>query len=257
VGPLENHEGGPSRIVVADDHPLFRSALTGVLNGHSDFEVVGEAADGREALELCRKLGPELVLMDVMMPRMDGLAATRAIKREFPDTAVLMLTSYEDPDYLLEAIEAGAAGFILKMTSPHEMIEAVRRVLSGESPLNPGLSALLLRRLIREKQEKPNQDATHRSPPGEDPGKPLAVPLAPREEEVLRLVAWGQTNREIAQNLFISTSTVKKHVRRVMDKLAVSDRTQAAVRAVELGLLAEERERNQASPANSPGTTRP
>jgi two-component system, NarL family, response regulator LiaR len=245
VGPLENHEGGPSRIVVADDHPLFRSALTGVLNGHSDFEVVGEAADGREALELCRKLGPELVLMDVMMPRMDGRAATRAIKREFPDTAVLMLTSYEDPDYLLEAIEAGAAGFILKMTSPHEMIEAVRRVLSGESPLNPGLSALLLRRLIREKQEKPNGDTTtHGSPPEVDPELPLAEPLAPREGEVLRLVAWGQTNREIARNLLISTSTVKKHVRRVMTKLGVSDRTQAAVRAVELGIVFEEQERN-------------
>jgi two-component system response regulator DegU len=257
VGRVENHEGGPSHIVVADDHPLFRSALTSILSNHSDFEVVGEVADGREALELCRKERPELVLMDVMMPQMDGLAATRAIKQEFPDTAVLILTSYKDPDYLFEAIDAGAAGYILKIASPQEMIEAVRSVLSDESPLSQELSALLLRRLIMEKQEGPQQDtATSRRPPEERPAPPfLAAPLAPREEEVLRLVAWGQTNREIARNLFVSTSTVKKHVRRIMDKLGVSDRTQAAVRGTELGLLAEELERKQASPANSPGTT--
>jgi DNA-binding NarL/FixJ family response regulator len=259
VGRVENHKGGPSRIVVADDHPLFRSALTSILSEHSDFEVVGEAVDGREALKLCRKLRPDLVLMDVRMPQMDGLAATRVIKQEFPDTAVLILTSYEDPDYLFEAVKAGAAGYILKITSTQEIIDAVRRVLSDESALSPELSALLLRRLIREKLDGPQQDiTTSRRPPEEHPGAPpLAVPLAPREEEVLRLVAWGQTNREIARNLFISTSSVKKHVRRIMDKLAVSDRTQAAVRAVELGLLAEERERNQASPTNSSGTTHP
>jgi DNA-binding NarL/FixJ family response regulator len=252
VGKVENNEGGPSRIVVADDHPLFRFALTSTLSGHSDLEVVGEVADGREALKICRKLRPDLVLMDVRMPQMDGLAATHAVKQEFPDTAVLILTSYEDPDYLFDAIKAGAAGYILKIASTQQIIEAVRRVLSGESPLSQELSALLLRRLINEKQERPQQDIiTSRRPPEEDPGSPsLAVPLAPREEEVLRLVAWGQTNREIAQSLLISTSTVKKHVSRIMDKLAVSDRTQAAVRAVELGLLAEEQERNQAFPRN-------
>ena len=250
MGRVENHEGGPSHVVVADDHPLFRSALTSMLSGYSEFEVVGEVVDGREALKLCRKLRPDLVLMDVRMPRMDGLAATRAIKQEFPDTAVLMLTSYEDPDYLFEAIKAGAAGYILKLTSPREIIEAIRRVLSDESPMSQELSALLLRRLVAERLESPPEGVpTSGSSSEERPASPpLAVLLAPREEEVLRLVAWGQTNREIARNLFISTSTVKKHVRRIMDKLGVSDRTQAAVRAVELGLLAEERERNQAFP---------
>lgn len=244
MGRVENHEGGPSQIVVADDHPLFRSALTSILSGNPDLEVVGEVADGREALKICRKLRPDLILMDVRMPQMDGLAATRAIKQEFPDTAVLILTSYEDPDYLFDAIKAGAAGYILKITSSQEIIDAVRGVLSDESPLSQELSALLLRRLIKENQEAPNGDTAHRNPPEEDLAPPLAAPLAPREEEVLRLVAWGQTNQEIARNLLISTSTVKKYVRRVMDKLGVSDRTQAAVRAVELGLLSEERERN-------------
>src|SRR5215203_2205018 len=187
VGRVENHGGGPSHIVDADDHPLFRFALTSILSSDSDLEVVGEVADGREALKLCRKLSPDLVLMDVRMPQMDGLVATRAIKQEFPDTAVLILTSYEDPDYLFEAIKAGADGYILKITSTQEIIEAVWRVMSGESPMCQELSALLLRRLINEKQEKPNGDtATHGSPTEEDPGMPLAMPLAPRESEVLR-----------------------------------------------------------------------
>src|SRR5215212_9158691 len=182
MGRVENHEGGPSHIVVADDHPLFRSALASILSRHSDFEVVGEASDGREALKLCRNLRPDLVLMDVGMPRMDGLAATRAIKQEFPDTVVLILTSYEDPDYLFEAIKAGAAGYILKIASTQETIKAVKRVLSDESPLNQELCALLLRRLINEKQERPQQDiSSSRWTPEEYPAlPPLAEPLAPR-----------------------------------------------------------------------------
>jgi DNA-binding NarL/FixJ family response regulator len=209
-----------------------------------DLEVVGEAGDGREALEFCRRLRPELVLMDVQMPRMDGLAATRAIKQEFSDIVVLIVTTFEDPDYLLEAIKGGAGGYVLKSATPQEIIEAVRGVLRGESPLSPELSALLLRRLIAERQGSSQEGAATTRRPSKDLGQPLAAPLAPREGEVLRLVAWGQTNQEIAQNLFISTSTVKKYVRGVIDKLGVSDRTQAAVRAVELGLLSEEHEPN-------------
>jgi two-component system, NarL family, response regulator LiaR len=247
-----------SRLVVADDHPLFRFALKSILSRHSDLEVIAEAADGREALELCHKLRPDLVLMDVRMPQMDGLTATRAIKRELQGTAVLIVTTFEDPNYLFEAIQAGAAGYVLKRATPQEIVAAVRGVLSGEYPLSREVSASLLRRLVVERQERPPEGVTtSRRPSEERPGARLAVPLAPREEEVLRLVAWGQTNQEIARNLFISTSTVKKHVRSIMDKLRVSDRTQAAVRAVELGLLAEEQERNQASPTNSSDTTHP
>jgi DNA-binding NarL/FixJ family response regulator len=222
----------PSRVIIADDHPLFRSAIRRTLDVHPDLEVVGEAADGREALELCRRLRPDLVLMDVQMPQMDGLAATRAIKREYPDTEVLIVTTFEDPDYLFEAIQAGAAGYVLKIATPQEIIEAVRGVLRGESPLSPELSALLLRRLVAEKRQE--------RPPEGCPLPPLAEPLAPREVEVLRLLARGHTNQEIAQNLYVSTSTVKKYVHAVICKLGVSDRVQAAVRAAELGLLSSE-----------------
>jgi DNA-binding NarL/FixJ family response regulator len=242
-GEEQSREGTPPRIVVADDHPLFRSALLQILSKPSDLEVVGEASDGREALELCRKLRPDLVLMDVRMPQMDGLTATRAIKQEFPDTAVLIVTTFEDPDYLLEAIQSGAAGYVLKSATPQEIIEAVRGVLSGESPLSSELSALLLRRLVAERQQRSPEDVTAaRRPPEKRPVPPLAESLAPREAEVLRLLACGHTNQQIARNLFISTSTVKKYVHGVIGKLGVSDRVQAAVRAVELGLLSEEQE---------------
>jgi DNA-binding NarL/FixJ family response regulator len=213
-----------------------------LLNNHSDCEVVGVAADGREALILCRRLRPELVLMDVQMPEMDGLAAARAIKQQLSDIAVLIVTVHEDPDYLLEAIKAGAAGYILKSATPQEIIEAVHLVLSGESPLSGELSAQLLRRLIAERQQQRSlQEVTaFTRSPEERPGASLTELLAPREEEVLRLVACGHTNQQIAQNLSISTSSVKKYVHTVIGKLGVSDRVQAAVRAVELGLLSEE-----------------
>jgi DNA-binding NarL/FixJ family response regulator len=240
---VANHGGSLPRVILADDHPLFRSALRQLLSSQPDLEVVGEAADGRQTLELCRGLRPDLVLMDVHMPKMDGLAATRALQREFPDTAVLIVTTYEDPDYLLKAIQAGAAGYVLKSATPQEMIETVRGLLSGKSPLSGELSATLLRRLVAEREERLQEDDTASSrSPEERPGPPLAEPLAPREEQVLRLVACGQTNQQIARNLFISTSTVKKYVHAVIGKLEVSDRVQAAVRAAELGLLSEDQE---------------
>ena len=241
-----NPEERPTRLIIADDHPLFRSALRYVFDGcPDDFTVVGEATDGREALELCRRLRPELVMMDVRMPRMDGLAATRAIKQEFPHIAVLILTTFEDPNYLFEAIKVGAGGYILKSATSEEIIDAVRGVLSGEAPLSRELSALLLRRLIAEMQERPQEDvATPRRAAEEYPLPALAKPLAPRETQVLRLVVRGQTNPEIARNLLISTSSVKKYLHRAIEKLGVSDRVQAAVRAVELDLLFEEQERN-------------
>jgi DNA-binding NarL/FixJ family response regulator len=136
-GGAEARPGGiSSRIVVADDHPLFRSALLRVLDSEADLEVVGEAGNGEEAVEVCRRSRPELVLMDVMMPRMDGLEATRAIKRELPRTVVLVVTAFEDPDYLARALRAGASGYVLKSASTARIIDAVRRVLAGESPLD-------------------------------------------------------------------------------------------------------------------------
>jgi DNA-binding NarL/FixJ family response regulator len=227
-------EISPVRIIIADDHVLVREGIQAMLESEPDLEVIGEAADGREALELCRELCPDLVLMDVRMPVMDGLEATREIKRECPEASVLMVTTYESSDYLFEAIKAGAAGYVLKNVSKPQLSNALRRVLSGESPLNQELAMEMLQRFIAE--EKPRTKQTSEEPPG----KLLDEALTGREVEVLQLLASGLTNQEIGRKLVISAGTVKHHVRHIVSKLGVSDRTQAAVRAVELGLLTRE-----------------
>ena len=237
----------PWRIVIADDHPLFRAAIRHTLQRHPDLEVVGEAANGREAVELCHRLRPGLVLMDMRMPEMDGIAATRAIKTEFPDTLVLVLTAVEEPTGLSDALEAGAAGYVLKDAPAARISDAVRRVLAGERVLDGELAARLLVRLIDEGAQQRRGEA--RGSPasegplghkrGTSPSSSLADPLTPREAEVLRLVARGRTNQQIARALSISASTVKRHVERIIAKLGVRDRVRAAVRAAELGLLDE------------------
>jgi DNA-binding NarL/FixJ family response regulator len=223
----------PARVLIADDHELARLGLRTMLEPESDLEVVGEAATGREAVALTRRLRPDLVMMDIRMPDMDGLAASALIKRESPRTSILVVTLSEDPDYLLEALKVGAAGFVLKDATRREVVQAVRQVLNGESPLDPKLAAHLIRRIatVSTTTTSPAPRAAPASRPA--PGGELT----PRELEVLRLVADGKTNAEIAQELFVSVGTVKVHVERIIDKLDVSDRTQAAVRAVELGYL--------------------
>jgi DNA-binding NarL/FixJ family response regulator len=218
-----------SRIVVVDDHPLMRCALRLTLSTQADLEVVGEAADGQQAVELCRRLHPDLVLMDVRMPGMDGLEATRQIKRELRRTIVLVLTASDYPDDLSEALEAGAAGYILKTAPTTQTLDAIRKVLAGESPLDQDVSTRLLMHLMEEapKEERLQQEES------------LRGMLTPRETEVLTLTARGYTNLQMAHALRLSVSTVKKHLRGVISKLGVSDRTQAAVRAVELGVLTE------------------
>jgi DNA-binding NarL/FixJ family response regulator len=225
---------GSARILLTDDHILVRHGLHRMLSLTPDLEVVGEASNGREAVELCRTLEPDLVLMDVNMPHMDGLAATRAIKREHPDIAILIVTMYENPDYLLEALDAGAAGYVLKDAPAGRLINAIQRTLNGESPLNQELAAVLLRRLAEERgQDVPAPRKPHK-PLRED----LREPLTPREKEVLQLLASGKTNQQIAQTLVISKGTVKVHVERIIRKLGVSDRTQAVVHGITLGLVA-------------------
>ena len=222
---------GRARLAIVDDHALVRSGLRSMLRDEDDFNIVGEASNGWEALALCYRVRPDLVLMDVRMPKMDGLEATRNIKREYPETSVLIVTMHENPDYLLEALKAGAAGYVLKDSSSEGLIAAVRKVIEGESPLNRKLATDLLRRLADETRESPRNTATKSS------SEQLPYPLTPREIEVLKLMALGQTNREISQNFVISVGTTKNHVEHIIAKLAVSDRTQAVVRALERGII--------------------
>jgi two-component system, NarL family, response regulator LiaR len=251
-----------ARLLIADDHALVREGLRTMLSGEEGIDVIAEANDGRQALNICRELKPDLVLMDVRMPVMDGLEATRKIKAEMPKTSVMMVTMHENPDYLFEAVKAGAAGYVLKDASGERLLSAVRRTLEGESPLNQELAMRLLRRLARESTGERGSGGTSREPPGDAPeedepltthaeatrsgahqagsGRPAQSrgaaqigSLTPREVEVLKLLSQGQTNPEIAQNLLFSVSTVKAQVRSILSKLGVSDRTQAAVRAIE------------------------
>jgi DNA-binding NarL/FixJ family response regulator len=213
---------GLARVIIADDHELARAGLRSMLAGDRGLELVGEATNGHEAVALCRQLHPDLAVLDVRMPEMDGLAATRSIKQQCPKTSVLIVTTHEHYDYLLAALKAGAAGYMLKDVSRHELLTAVRRVLRGESILNGELATRALQRLASE-------TAPYEGPPPER--------LTPREREVLHLIAEGKTNREIAAQLSLSVGTVKIHVEHIIGKMGVSDRTQAAVRAVECGLL--------------------
>ena len=261
-----------ARLLIADDHALVREGLRTMLSGEEGIEVIAEAKDGQQALDVCRELGPDLVLMDVRMPVMDGLEATRKIKAEMPKTSVMMVTMHENPDYLFEAVKAGAAGYVLKDASGERLLGAIRRTLEGESPLNQELAMRLLVRLSRESssseqgsgglsseaaeegsrevrreggeppafQPEATQAGAHQagsSGSGQSERAAQIGSLTPREIEVLRLLSQGQTNPQIAKNLLVSRGTVKIHVQHIISKLGVSDRTQAAVRAIEARLL--------------------
>lgn len=214
--------GKSARLLIADDHELARLGLVGALSGERGMQVVGQARDGQEAVELCEQLKPDLVLMDIRMPRLDGLGATGEIVRRCPQTRVIMVTMQEDPEYLIEALKVGASGYLLKDSGKPEIVGAIRQVLAGDSLLNAGLVADLLQRMDREARSQP-ESTSHA--------------LSERELEVLRLLVAGKTNREIARDLILSVSTVKTHVEHVIAKLDVADRTQAAVKATRLGIV--------------------
>jgi DNA-binding NarL/FixJ family response regulator len=225
-----------ARVLIAEDHALVREGLRAMLASTEDLEVVGEAEDGKRAVEMSRSLTPDLVLMDVRMPEMDGLEATKRIKEDHPTVSVLMVTTHQNPDYLLEAVHSGASGYVLKEASKPQLLSAVRRILSGENVLDQELAMKLISRISQE----PGRARERTSEPASGGSRvpdTLAGILSGRETEILRLIASGKTNRQIAQELMVSLSTVKTHVQRIIKKLGVSDRTQASVKALKLGLL--------------------
>jgi DNA-binding NarL/FixJ family response regulator len=213
------------RVLVVDDQALFREALVTLLGARPEVEVVGEAGDGHQALERAAALQPDVVLMDLHMPVLDGIAATRRLKVEQPGVRVLALTTFDDDEDVFAALRAGALGYLLKDVSSDRLVEAVLSAARGESVLQPSVAAKVVARFAQ-------LDDAPRSRP-----QPLVVPLSDRELEVLRLVADGRSNREIATALFLAEGTVKNHVTNVLGKLGARDRTQAALRARALDLL--------------------
>jgi DNA-binding NarL/FixJ family response regulator len=216
----------PVRVLLVDDQALFREALATLLGTRDDVEVVGEAGDGDAALRRAAELAPDVVLMDLRMPVLDGVAATRRLRVEQPGVRVIALTTFDDDEDVFAALRAGAVGYLLKDVSSARLVEAVLAAARGESVLQPSVAAKVVARFAQ------LPDAAAPPPP-----QPLVVPLSERELEVLRLLADGRSNREIAGSLFLAEGTVKNHVTNVLAKLGARDRTQAALRARDLGLL--------------------
>jgi DNA-binding NarL/FixJ family response regulator len=213
------------RVLVVDDQALFREALVTLLGARPEVEVVGEAGDGQQALERAAALQPDVVLMDLHMPVLDGIATTRRLRVEQPGVRVLALTTFDDDEDVFAALRAGALGYLLKDVSSDRLVEAVLSAARGESVLQPSVAAKVVARFAQ------LDDAPRPRP------QPLVVPLSERELDVLRLLADGCSNREIAAALFLAEGTVKNHVTNVLGKLGARDRTQAALRARALDLL--------------------
>jgi DNA-binding NarL/FixJ family response regulator len=215
----------PIRVLVVDDHELFLQGLQTVLEIEDDIEVVGRANDGQEAVSLAAGTSPDIVLMDVRMPLRDGIAATSGVKRAVPDVKIVMLTVSDEENDLIEAIKAGAVGYLLKSIPPHEVADAVRAVHHGQSLISPSMASKLMAEsasIARGTADRPRLHTPH---------------LTARELEVLKLVAEGRANREIARKLFISENTVKNHVRNILDKLQLHSRMEAVMYAVRQGLF--------------------
>lgn len=209
----------PIRIVIADDHPIFRAGLQGLLSAQEDFDVVGEAANGREAVSVVRHAAPDVLLMDLQMPELDGVGATREIKAASPGTRILILTTYDSDGDILRAVEAGATGYLLKDTPREELFRAIRATARGDSVLSPSVASKLVGRARG----------------------PVNRSLSAREIEVLTLVARGISNKVIGKDLRISEATVKTHLLHIFAKLGVDDRTAAVTAAMERGMFRLER----------------
>ena len=213
------------KVLIADDHRVVREGLMAILKTKENIEVVGEAQDGQEAIEKARTLEPDVILMDVSMPRMGGVEATRQIKREFPHIGIIALTMYDEQQYIFDLVRAGATGYLLKDTESSQIVEAIRAIYRGESLIHPSVASKILAEFSLLAQKK------GKKPSWEDHD------LTEREITVVRLVADGKTNKEIANNLDLSEKTVKNHVRNIFHKLQVYDRTQAAILAIRKGII--------------------
>jgi DNA-binding NarL/FixJ family response regulator len=213
----------PVRVLLVDDDDLMRAGLRAVLRSDSGVEVVGEAATGRAGVAAVRTRRPDVVLMDVRMPDLDGIAATREVLEVSPDARVVILTTFEQDDYIFGALSAGASGFLLKRTSPEELLAAIHAVAAGDSLLSPSVTRIVVERMARQPLPRRGEDAR-------------LADLTPREREVLELIARGLSNGEIGAALVIEESTVKTHVKRILMKLGLRDRIQAVIFAYETGV---------------------
>lgn len=210
------------RVLLADDHALFRKGVASLLSGEREFEVVGEAVDGRQALEMARELMPDVILMDIAMPVVDGLEATRRIKAEMPYVRIVMLTATDAERSLFEAVKSGAQGYLLKNLEPQALFGTLRGVVRGEAPISRVMAGRLLDEFARQSRE---------------PVRPPLAELTSREAEVLELVARGQSNKEIAAGLAIAENTVKNHLKNILEKLHLENRVQAATFALRQGMI--------------------
>jgi DNA-binding NarL/FixJ family response regulator len=203
-------------VLLAEDHAVVREATAEIVNHQSDMRVVGQAGTGEEAVQLAQQLRPDVVVMDIAMPRLNGLEATSRITTECPQSRVLVLTAREEEGYIIQLLQAGALGYLPKTVALDELLEAIRSVARGESVLPPEIASVVVRHLA-----------------GEEPAEPETSPLTDRELQVLELAAEGLTNQEISQRLYISVRTVEAHLTHVYDKLGVASRTEAVVRAMQ------------------------
>ncbi len=208
------------KILIADDHHVVRKGLVFFLQTQPDLEIVGEASNGEEALKLATSLEPHIVLMDLSMPVLDGIEATKELKKQAPHIQVMILTSFSDQDHVIPALEAGASGYQLKESDPDELVSAIRKLMNGENQLHPKVTTHLLTRLTKSSEKKVN----------------FIDHLTKREKDVLKEIAKGKSNKEIGAALHITEKTVKTHVSNILSKLGVQDRTQAALYAVQHGI---------------------
>ena len=216
------------KVLIVDDHPLLREALHQTLGNEDDIEVIAQASDGEEAVKIVTELGPDVVVMDIVMPKVNGIEATKRIKEIAPNTAILVLTAYDDDEYVLGLLDAGAAGYLLKSARGRDLAGAIRAIRAGESVLHPNIIAKLLKRAMI-------------APAEEHKSSELAIErqglLSEREAEVFKYVALGMSNKETAEKLFLSERTIKAHLTSIFNKLNVASRSEAIVKGLQWGLV--------------------